>query len=112
MCYVHNTDNVWTILFQDSTYCYHLQPVYINLRRSRDCLLLSVCVAVWVSLMVSYALHLLILGSCYAVHIKALSIWRREHLDNLEGTQPVAYIGWPIKIEHVKVGIFKRNRDL
>ena len=82
------------------------------LRRSRDCLLLSVCVAVWVSLMVSYALQLLILGSCYAVHIKALSIWRREHLDNLEGTQPVAYIGWPVKIEHVKVGIFKRNRDL
>ena len=33
-------------------------------------------------------------------------------MDNLEGTQPVAYTGWPVKSEHVKVGIFKRNKDL
>ena len=33
-------------------------------------------------------------------------------VQNLEGTQPVAYTGWPVKSEHVKVGLFKRNRDL
>ena len=37
--------------------------------------------------------------------------WRRESLDNLEGTQPVACTGWPVKSEHVKVGIFKRTRN-
>ena len=45
--------------------------LYINLRRSRD----FVCLYVkCVTLCVSYALHLLLLGSCYAVHINALSM--------------------------------------
>ena len=52
--------------------------LYIHLRRSRDCLLLWLfgCVraCVCVGLRVSYALHLLILDSCYALHINALSI--------------------------------------
>ena len=30
----------------------------------------------------------------------------------LEGTQPVAYTGWPVKSEHVEVGIFQRTRNL
>ena len=38
--------------------------------------------------------------------------WRREPLDNLEGTQPVTYTGWPVKSEHVEVGIFQRTRNL
>ena len=38
--------------------------------------------------------------------------WRRESLDNMEGTQPVACTGWPVKSEHVKVGIFKRTRNV
>ena len=42
--------------------------LYVNLRRSRDCLWVSVRSGV-----VSYApLHLLILGKCYAVHIKRI----------------------------------------
>ena len=48
---------------------------YINLRRSLDCLLL--CLAVWmgVCLCVSYIRFIrFALGSCYAVHINALSI--------------------------------------
>ena len=32
--------------------------------------------------------------------------------DNLEGTQPAAYTGWPVKSEHVEVGIFHRTRNL
>ena len=48
--------------------------IYINLRRSRDCLWLSLCVCGWGGFIVSYALHLLILDSSYAVHINALSL--------------------------------------
>ena len=29
-----------------------------------------------------------------------------------EGTQPGEYIGWPVKSEHVKVGIFQRTRNV
>ena len=36
----------------------------------------------------------------------------RESLDNLEGTQPAAYTGWPVKSEHVEVWIFQRTRNL
>ena len=38
--------------------------------------------------------------------------WRRESLDNLEGTQPVAYTGWPVKSKYVKVWIFQRTRNV
>ena len=38
--------------------------------------------------------------------------WRRESLDNLEGIQPVAYTGWPVKSKYVKVGIFQRTRNM
>ena len=38
--------------------------------------------------------------------------WHRESLDNLDGTQPVAYTGWPVESEHVKVGIFQRTKNL
>ena len=33
-------------------------------------------------------------------------------MDNLEGTQPVAYTGWPVKSKYVKVGIFQRTRTV
>ena len=47
--------------------------LYINLRRSRDCLSVRrfVC-PVWVCVIA--LLHLLILGKCYAVHINASSL--------------------------------------
>ena len=38
--------------------------------------------------------------------------WRRESLDNLEGSQPVAFTGWPVKSEYAKVGIFQRTRNV
>ena len=53
--------------------------LYINLRKSRDCLLhcLGVCVYVRARVRVRVSDHRFIqfaLGSCYAVHIEALSI--------------------------------------
>ena len=45
-----------------------------------------------------------------------LDISADEHLlagaENLEGTQPVEYTDWPVKSEHVEVGIFQRTRNL
>ena len=38
--------------------------------------------------------------------------WRRESLDDLEGTRPVAYTGWPVMSICVKVGIFQRTRNV
>ena len=38
--------------------------------------------------------------------------WSREPLHNLDGTWQVAYTGWPVKSEQVKVWIFKRIRNL
>ena len=35
--------------------------------------------------------------------------WFRKPLDNLEGNQPVAYTGWPVKSEHVR-GDFPTNK--
>ena len=30
----------------------------------------------------------------------------------LEGSQPVAFTGWPVKSEYAKVGIFQRTRNV
>ena len=38
--------------------------------------------------------------------------WRRKSLDNLEGSQPVAFTGWPVKSEYYKVRIFQRTRNV
>ena len=38
--------------------------------------------------------------------------WRRLPLDDLEGTQPVAYTGWPVKSEHVKSGDIQTKQRL
>ena len=54
----------------------------VNLRRSRDCRLIClcvgkcvcVCVGGWLVFIVSYALHLLILGSCYTAHKRIVNI--------------------------------------
>ena len=55
--------------------------LYINLRRSRDCLCVSVAAGRCASVLVVFVfvcvialLHLLILGKCYAVHINASSL--------------------------------------
>ena len=55
--------------------------IYINLRRSRDCRLIWMCVGVCVVCVcgwfcVSYALHLLILGSCYTAHKRIVNIMK------------------------------------
>ena len=44
-----------------------------------------------------------------------LNISADEHVPagaNLEGPQPVAYTGWPVESEHVKVGIFQPTRNV
>ena len=50
--------------------------LYINLRRSRDCLCVSVAPALFCPAFVCVIalLHLVILGTCYAVHINASSL--------------------------------------
>ena len=51
--------------------------IYTHLRRSRDCSLIwlsvGLCVGVFI---VSYALHLLILGSCYTAHTCIVNIMK------------------------------------
>ena len=44
-----------------------------------------------------------------------LNISADEHVPagaNLEGPQPVAYTGWPVESEHVKVGVFQPTRNV
>ena len=40
------------------------------------------------------------------------SSWRREPLDNLEGTQQVADTGWTGKSEHAQMGLLERTRNM
>ena len=53
-----------------------LESIYINLRRSRDCRLIWLWVCVWVVFIVSYALHLLILGNSYTAHKRIVDIMK------------------------------------
>ena len=76
-CSFHNADQITYSNFLNI--CANL---YINLRRVRDCLWVSVAAGrpVWVcgvdslEVCVNAPLHLLILGKCHAVHINASSL--------------------------------------
>ena len=66
---------------------------YINLRRSRDCLCMSVAAGRPAAFLCVIALlHLLILGKCYAVHINAghcnESVHRKKHYTRGNNTIP------------------------
>ena len=54
--------------------------LYLNLRRSRHCF----CFYLSVCLCFSYTLHLLLLASCYAMHINALGSFR---VNSINGSQ-------------------------
>ena len=57
----------------DSPAHYHLVCflIYIYIVKKVTCFFGIMCLALFVVLCVSYALHLLLLGSCYAVYVNA-----------------------------------------
>ena len=89
------------VSLQQFKYCWinssllRFSHLYINLRRSRDCLCVSVADGGRLRLFVCVIalLHLLILRKCYAVHINALSllyesVHRKKHYTRGNNTIP------------------------
>ena len=71
-----SSQNCPTLIFWGSIPCVFFRHLYINLRRSCDCRLLWLCVGGCLGFIVSYALHLLILGSCYIAHKRIVNIMK------------------------------------